>query len=111
MWIVCDRRFGVAAAGVVAIAILFAGRSGLVAFAAGQATSGGASTMQERVVAKEREGLEALKTGDIAHFGELTAEDAIFVDPHGIASKAEVMKNVAGFRLTDFTIEDGIASA
>jgi hypothetical protein len=49
---------------------------------------------------------KALKTGDIAHFGELTEEDAVFVDPHGIASKAEVMRNVAGFRLTDFTIED-----
>jgi uncharacterized protein DUF4440 len=62
--------------------------------------------MQERAGAREREGLEALKTGDIAHFGELTAEDAVFVDAHGAASKAEVMKNVAGFRLTAFTIED-----
>jgi hypothetical protein len=69
-------------------------------------SSGAASSMQEKVAAKEREGLEALKTGDIAHFGELTAEDAVFVDPHGAASKAEVMKNVGGFRLTDFTMDD-----
>ena len=67
---------------------------------------GQAKSMREKVAAKEREGLEALKTGDVAHFGELTAEDAVFVDPHGIASKAEVMKNVAGFRLTDFTMEN-----
>jgi hypothetical protein len=87
--------------GVVAIGTLSAERSGIVAFAAGQGQS-----MQEKVSAKEREGLEALKTGDIAHFGELTAEDAIFVDPHGTATKAEVLKNVGGFRLTDFTIED-----
>jgi uncharacterized protein DUF4440 len=96
----------VAMVGVVATAILSAGRFEHVAFATGQVSSGAGSSMQERVAAKEREGLESLKTGDVAHFGELTAEDAIFVDPHGIASKAEVMKNVEGFRLTDFTMED-----
>ena len=105
MRIVFDRWF-VAMVGILAIGILLAGRTELVAFGAGQVANGAASSMQERVAAKEREGLEALKTGDIAHFGELTAEDAVFVDPHGIASKAEVMKNVAGFRLTDFTMED-----
>jgi predicted protein tyrosine phosphatase/ketosteroid isomerase-like protein len=58
------------------------------------------------IVAKEREGLDALKVGDLAAFSRLTADDALFVDPHGVASKAEVMKNVAGFRLEDYTIED-----
>ena len=81
---------------VVAVGFLILG-----ALAVGQGSS-----MQEKGAAKEREGLESLKTGDIAHFGELTAEDAVFVDPHGIASKAEVMKNVAAFRLTDFVMED-----
>jgi hypothetical protein len=99
------RSVGIAAVGVAAIATALAGSSRLVAFAAGQ-TSSGVPGMQEKVAAKEREGLDALKTGDIARFGELTAEDAVFVDPHGMASKAEVMKNVAGFRLTDFAMDD-----
>jgi hypothetical protein len=93
-------------AGCLAISIFWVGRSGNLAFAASQASSGAVSSMRERVVTKEREGLEALKTGDIVHFGDLTADDAAFVDPHGIASKAEVMKNVAGFRITEFTMED-----
>jgi hypothetical protein len=58
------------------------------------------------IVAKEREGLDALKVGDLAAFSKLTADDAVFVDSQGVASKAEVMKNVAGFRLEDYTIED-----
>jgi hypothetical protein len=100
------RSLTVVTTSFLAISILWVGRSGKFVFAARQTSGGGGSSMQERVAAKEREGLESLKTGDIAHFGELTAEDAVFVDPHGIASKAEVMKNVAGFRLTDFTMED-----
>jgi hypothetical protein len=89
---------------VVSIASI--GHSRSPVFAAPHTSAGADSSMQEKVTAKEREGLEALKTGDVAHFGELTADDAVFVDPHGIASKADVMKNVAGFRLTDFTMED-----
>jgi uncharacterized protein DUF4440 len=100
------RSLATVMVGFLAMSIVPMGRSGNRAFAACQTSAGTASGMQERVAAKEREGLEALKAGDIAHFGELTAEDAVFVDPHGIASKAEVMKNVAGFRLTDFTMED-----
>ena len=49
--------------------------------------------------------MEALKTGDLAVFAHSTADEAIFIDPHGLASKAEVMKNVAGFRLIDFSME------
>jgi hypothetical protein len=108
MRVISIRSFVAAAAGFLAILILLLadGPSGNLVFAARPASGGSAASMQEKVAEKEREGLEALKTGDIAHFGELTAEDAVFVDAHGIASEAEVMKNVAGFRLTDFTMED-----
>ena len=58
------------------------------------------------IVAQERRGLDALKSGDLAAFAGLTADDAVFVDPHGLATKAEVMKNVSEFRLEDYTIED-----
>lgn len=62
--------------------------------------------MQRQIVAKEREGLDALKAGAVARFASLTAEDAIFVDAHGPATKAQVVKNVADFRLSDYSIED-----
>jgi ketosteroid isomerase-like protein len=62
--------------------------------------------MQEKVVAAEKAGLDALKAGDLARFGELTADDALFVDTHGPASKAQVLNNVVGFRLTDYSMGD-----
>jgi len=61
---------------------------------------------REQIVAHERAGLDALKAGDVAAFVESTAEDAVFVDAHGLAGKAEVAKNVAGFQLKDYTMSD-----
>ncbi len=64
------------------------------------------NTLQEQIVAQERAGLDALKTGDLTTFGASTAEDAIFVDAHGPATKAEVMEHTAEFRLHDYTMAD-----
>jgi ketosteroid isomerase-like protein len=64
------------------------------------------NALQQQIVAKESEGLDALKTGDLKRFADLTADDAVFVDSHGPASKAQVMKNVAGFSLSDYQMED-----
>jgi hypothetical protein len=63
-------------------------------------------SLKKQIVAKEREGLEALKIGNVEAFANLTAEEAVFVDAAGPATKAEVVKNVAGFTLTDYSIED-----
>jgi len=63
-------------------------------------------SMEQQIVSKEREGLDALKTGNLELFGNLTAEDAVFVDTQGPASKAQVLKNVVGFRLTEYSMED-----
>src|ERR1700735_385702 len=63
-------------------------------------------SLQQQIIAKEREGLEALKAGDLELFGKLTAEDAVFVDSQGPATKAQVMKNVQDFRLTDYSMQD-----
>jgi len=81
--------------------------TGLVAGGCAQevsATDSAALLVQIR--AQESKGLEALRTGDLTAFARSTADDALFIDPHGIATKAEVMKNVAEFRLTDFTMEN-----
>ena len=64
------------------------------------------SSMEQQIVAKERAGLEALKTGDLIRFGDLTADDAIFVDAKGPAGKIEVLKNVAGFRITEYSMDN-----
>jgi len=50
--------------------------------------------------------LDSLKTGNLAEFAALTADDAVFVDAHGPAGKAEVVKNTSQFRIDDYTIED-----
>lgn len=64
------------------------------------------NAMERQIIAKEREGLDALKTGDLERFGNLTADEAVLVDAHGPASKAQVLKNVAGFTLTEYSMED-----
>jgi ketosteroid isomerase-like protein len=63
-------------------------------------------SMQKQIVSKEREGLEALKAGNVQRFGDLTADDAIFVDGAGLAGKTQVLTNVNGFTLTDYTMEN-----
>jgi ketosteroid isomerase-like protein len=65
-----------------------------------------ADDLQQQVVAAERRGLDALKAGDVAEFGRLTADEAVLVDDHGPATKAEVLQNVAGFTISDYSIED-----
>jgi ketosteroid isomerase-like protein len=63
------------------------------------------SALERQIIAKEREGLDALKSGDLQAFGNLTAENAVFVDRAGAATKAQVMKNVQGFQLTGYTMD------
>jgi Domain of unknown function (DUF4440) len=70
------------------------------------ASQSDADAMQQQIVAKEREGLEALKSGNLELFATLTAEDAVFVDSQGPATKEQVMKNVQNFRLVDFSMQD-----
>jgi ketosteroid isomerase-like protein len=65
-----------------------------------------ADALREQIIAQERAGLDALKTGDLAKFGASIAEDAVFVDAHGPATKAEIMEHTAEFRLHDYTMSD-----
>jgi hypothetical protein len=70
------------------------------------ATSSDSSPLQQQVVAAEREGLDALRAGNVDDFASHTADEAVFVDAHGPASKAQVVKNVADFHLTDYSMDD-----
>ncbi len=62
--------------------------------------------LRDQIAAQERAELDALKSGDIPAFGAFIAEDAIFADASGAANKAEVVKNIANMRLTDFAMTD-----
>ena len=64
------------------------------------------SQLQQQIVAKEHEELDSLKTGNMELFSSLLSNNAIFVDAHGSASKAEVVEHTAGFRLTEYTMDD-----
>jgi ketosteroid isomerase-like protein len=64
------------------------------------------SSLQQQIVAAEREGLDALKAGNIDRFAQLTADDVVFVDAAGPANKTKVVSNVAGFHLTDYSMDD-----
>jgi hypothetical protein len=64
------------------------------------------NALQSQVLAKERQELDCLRSGNYAEFAGLLPEDAVFVDSHGPAGKAEVLKNTAEFRLNDYTMED-----
>lgn len=80
---------------------------GLAAVAvAGARRQGFENTLEKQVVAKEREGLDALKGGDIDHFGRLIAHDAVFIDGHGPASRADVLQHLGGFRLHSYSMAD-----
>jgi ketosteroid isomerase-like protein len=81
-------------------------RLGSREFAESHTASINDGAMKEQILAKEREGLDALKAGDVEHFGKLTADDAVLVDAHGPATKDIVLHNVAGFTLTDYSMED-----
>ena len=63
------------------------------------------ASIQEQVVAKEREELNALKSGDHQAFANLLADEAIFLDPRGHGTKAEVVEHTSDFRLIDYTME------
>ena len=64
------------------------------------------NSVQEQIVAKERQELDVLKTGDKEGFANLLADDALFLDPRGTGSKAEVVSHVSDFRLEEYSMED-----
>lgn len=64
------------------------------------------TSLQHEIVAKERAALTCLKNSDVQCFADLLADNAVFLDPHGAATKQEVVSHVTGLKLTDFAIAD-----
>jgi ketosteroid isomerase-like protein len=65
----------------------------------------GPASLQVQIVAKERQELDALKSGDPRTFSALIADDAIFVDPRGTAGKEEVVQNITDLKLAEYSME------
>lgn len=65
-----------------------------------------AKALQDEIVAQERAELDSLKTGDMAAFAGLLADDAVFVDASGSAGKDDIVNHTQGFRLHDYTMSD-----
>ena len=63
-------------------------------------------SIQQMIVSKERQELDSLKSGRLDIFANLLEDDAVFIDPRGFAGKTEVVKNVANFKLLEYSIED-----
>jgi hypothetical protein len=83
------------------------GRSAAEARTSQAATASPAGiSVEEQIIANEREELDSLKSGNLEQFAGLLAEDALFVDAHGPADKQEVVKNTADFRLLEYSMED-----
>jgi ketosteroid isomerase-like protein len=64
------------------------------------------TSLQHEIVVKEREELNCLKNSDVQCFADLIADNAVFLDPHGAATKQEVVSHITGLKLTDFTMAD-----
>ncbi|HXO87209.1 MAG TPA: nuclear transport factor 2 family protein [Candidatus Acidoferrales bacterium] len=62
--------------------------------------------LQKQIAERESQGLDDLKSGNYDDFASLTADDAIFMDSHGSAMKAQVMENTTNFRLSSYTMTD-----
>jgi hypothetical protein len=50
--------------------------------------------------------LDALKVGNTELLGNLMADDAVLIDAHGPANKAQVLKNVQDLNLRDYEMVD-----
>lgn len=64
------------------------------------------SSLEQQIVSKEREGLDALHAGNVQRFSDLTDENDIFIDAQGPASKDQLVKNVTGFIISEYSMDD-----
>jgi hypothetical protein len=78
----------------------------LISFLSVTAQIPAGDSLQQQIVQKEREELEALKNGDTQAFAALLADEAVFLNARGASTKSEVVKHIADFKLLDFSIED-----
>jgi Domain of unknown function (DUF4440) len=78
----------------------------MLGLSVGHARPATEDSLQTQIVAREREELDSLKTGDAQTFAGLLADEAVFVDSRGTAGKAEVVSHVTDFRLLEYSLEE-----
>lgn len=98
------RRIACFAVVAAVIATAFATRSDLPERANDRRDS--PSQLQADIVAKERQELEALKNRNVQEFSDLLADEAIFMDSHGSATKTEVVTSLNGMKLFEYSMAD-----
>lgn len=77
------------------------------------ATSGGSSapakgksSIEDMLIAREKEILELIKKKDIQGFAAYLADDQLYVNDKGIHTKAQALKSVAEGTLLEFALDD-----
>jgi len=71
-----------------------------------QTTQTAGDSFRDLIVAQERAELDALKSGDVETFGNLIADDAVFLNAGGPAGKTLVVQHSSVVRLHDYTMSD-----
>jgi hypothetical protein len=100
------ENFGGLKAGLAGFALLLGMAGGAQARKSGAAAELSADALRDQIVAQERAGMDVLKTGELAPFNASIAEEAVFVDAHGPATKAEVVEHTKEFRLHEYAMTD-----
>jgi len=71
-----------------------------------QMPGNGGDVNRDGIIASARAALDALKSGDMDAYGASITDDAVFVDANGIMRKPEVLKSLAGVKVTSYTMSD-----
>lgn len=69
-------------------------------------TQSNVAQLQAEIESQERQELEALKNGKVQEFAGPIADDAIFVDQHGVAGKADVMGHLNNLKLLEYAMAE-----
>ena len=96
---------------VAAISVLLVGAAGTGSSAmrgvpSTLGTADQATALRDLIVSKERQELDSLKSGDRKTFSDLIADDAVFVDPRGAATKDAVVESTAELKLHEYSMDD-----
>jgi uncharacterized protein (TIGR02246 family) len=65
-----------------------------------------ANSLEQTLIAKEKEVWEAIKKKDLQRFAGFLAEDQVYISNDGVHSKAETVKSVADASTPEFKLDD-----
>ncbi len=71
-----------------------------------QMTGNGGDSNRDGIIESAKAALDALKAGNLEAYGASMTDDGLYVDASGILRKPEVLKSLAGVKVTDYTMSD-----